>query len=270
MLVRLSLFTFYGSLDFDLGGVIAIMEKNKSLFTQGLKEGFPIGMGYLPLAFSLGVNAATDGFKFFTSVAMSLLSFTGVGQMNAMALMLENATYFSIFISLMVINLRNIVLSLSLTQRLEENVSLWQRLIIAMGNTDEIFALTIRREGKIPADYFIGVMTFPYFAWAFGSVVGNFATTLVPKDICIVMSMALYAMLIAAVVPAAKKSRSVLFVAVLSGVLSFVMQGVKPINAALVGLMGKSASSWILVAGSVFTAAIAAYIWPVKDIKEEN
>lgn len=270
MLVCSRLFTFYGSLIFDLGGIIAIMEKNKSLFMQGLKEGFPIGMGYLPLAFSLGVNAATGGFKFFTSVAMSLLGFTGVGQMNAMALMLENATYFSIFISLMVINLRNIVLSLSLTQRLEEKVSLWKRLIIAMGNTDEIFALTIRREGKIPADYFIGVMTFPYFAWAFGAVVGNLATTLVPKDICIVMSMALYAMLIAAVVPAAKKSRPILFVALLSGVLSFIMQGVKPISTVLIGLMGKSASSWILVAGSVFTAAVAAYIWPVKDSEEEN
>ncbi len=246
------------------------MEKSKSLFMQGLKEGFPIGMGYLPLAFSLGVNAATDGFQFFTSIAMSLFSFTGVGQMNAMALMLENATYFSIFIALMVINLRNIVLSLSLTQRLEENVSLWKRLIIAMGNTDEIFALTIRREGKIPADYFIGVMTFPYLAWSIGAIIGNLATTLVPRDICIVMSMALYAMLVAAVVPAVKKSRPILFVTLLSGVLSFIMQGVKPISNLLISLMGKSASSWILVAGSVFTAAVAACIWPVKDSEEEN
>ena len=101
------------------------MEESKSLFKQGLKEGFPIGLGYLPLAFTLGVNAATGGFKFLNSITMSILSFTGVGQMNAMSLMLENATYFSIFIALLVINLRNIVLSLSLSQRLDENVSLW-------------------------------------------------------------------------------------------------------------------------------------------------
>lgn len=246
------------------------MEENKSLFKQGLKEGFPIGLGYLPLAFTLGVNAATGGFKFLTSIVMSVFSFTGVGQMNAMSLMLENATYFSLFIALLVINLRNIVLSLSLSQRLDENVSLWKRLIIAMGNTDEIFALTIRREGKIPADYFLGVMAFPYFAWAVGAVVGNLATTLVPKDICIAMSMALYAMLVASIIPAVKKSKPVLFVAVLSGVLSFVMQGIKPINDALMNLMGKSASSWILVAGSIFSAAIAACIWPVKDSEGEN
>lgn len=246
------------------------MEENKSFFRQGLKEGIPIGLGYLPLAFTLGVNAATGGFKFLNSIVMSITSFTGVGQMNAMSLMLENSTYFSIFIALLVINLRNIVLSLSLSQRLDENLSLWKRLIIAMGNTDEIFALTIRREGKIPANYFLGVMFFPYVAWAAGAIVGNLATTLVPKDICIAMSMALYGMLVAAVVPAAKNSKPVFFVALLSGVLSFVMQGIKPVNDFLLGLMGKSATSWILVAGSIFSAAIAALVWPVKDSKEED
>ena len=244
------------------------MKENKSLLKQGVKEGIPIGLGYLPLAFTLGVNAATGGFEFFSSIAMSVLSFTGVGQMNAMALMFGNSTYFSIFIALLVINLRNIVLSLSLSQRLDENVSLWKRLIIAMGNTDEIFALTIRREGKIPADYFLGVMSFPYFAWGVGAIVGNLATTLVPKDICIAMSMALYAMLVASVVPAVKKSKPILCVAILSGVLSFIMQGIKPLNNILVNLMGQSASSWVLVAGSIFSAAIAACIWPVKDVKE--
>lgn len=245
---------------------------SKSLFRQGLKEGVPIGLGYLPLAFTLGVNAATSGFEFFNSIIMSLSSFTGVGQMNAMSLMLENAAFFSIFISLLVINLRNIVISLALSQRLEKNVGLWKRLIIAMGNTDEIFALTIRREGKIPADYFLGVMTFPYVAWGLGALVGNVATTLVPKDICIAMSMALYAMLVAAVIPAAKKAKPVLFVVILAGLLNFIMQGIKPINDVLLNLMGNSACSWILVAGSVFSAAIAACIWPVNDndSKEEN
>lgn len=237
---------------------------------QGLKEGVPIGLGYLPLAFTLGVNAATGGVKFLSSIIMSILSFTGVGQMNAMTLMFENANYFSIFISLLIINLRNIVIALALSQRLEENVSSWKRLIIALGNTDEIFALAIRREGKIPANYFLGVMSFPYVAWGIGAIVGNLATTLVPKDICIAMGMALYAMLIAAIIPAAKKSKPVLFVVVLSGLLSFIMQGIKPVNDILISWLGKSASSWTLVAGALFSAAIAACIWPVKDSKEEN
>lgn len=246
------------------------MEDKKSLFKEGLKEGFPIGLGYLPLAFSLGVNAATGGFKFLSTMVASLLSFTGVGLMTTMALALENVAYASIFVALLVINLRNIVLSLSMSQRLEPNISFWKRLIIAMGNTDEIFALTIRREGRISGDYFLGVMAFPYFAWGLGTLVGLVATTLVPQDICIAMSMSLYAMLIAAVVPAMKKSRPILFTAILSGLVSYILQGIKPINAALVNMMGRSASSWILVFGSIFSASVAAFIWPVKDTDDSK
>ena len=247
------------------------MKKQMTLFKEGLKEGLPIGLGYLPLAFSLGVNAATGGFKFLSTMVASMLSFTGVGLMTAMTLMLEQAAYASIFVALLVINLRNIVLSLSMSQRLEENVSCWKRLIIAMGNTDEIFALTIRREGKISGEYFIGVMTVPYFAWGVGTLVGMVATTLVPKDICIAMSMSLYAMLVAAIVPAMKLSRPILFTAILSGLISYVLQGIPQINSVFVQLMGKSASSWILVFGSIFSACVAAFIWPVKDdnVKEE-
>lgn len=241
------------------------MENKKSLFKEGLKEGFPIGLGYLPLAFSLGVNAATGGFSFLSTMVASLLSFTGVGLMTSMALMLENVAYASIFVALLVINLRNIVLSLSMSQRLEENISLWKKLIIAMGNTDEIFALTIRREGKISGDYFLGVMSAPYFAWGVGTLVGLVATTLVPQDICVAMSMSLYAMLVAAVVPAMKKSQPILFTAVLSGLISYILQGIEPINAVLVHWMGRSASSWILVFGAIFSASVAACIWPVSD-----
>ncbi len=246
------------------------MSNKKSLFKEGLKEGFPIGLGYLPLAFSLGVNAATGGFKFLSTMVASMLSFTGVGLMTTMALMLESAAYASIFVALLVINLRNIVLSVAMAQRLEANVSLWKRLVIAMGNTDEIFALTIRREGRISGDYFLGVMSFPYFAWGVGTLVGLFATTLVPQDVCIAMGMSLYAMLIAAVVPAMKHSRPVLFTAILSGLISYILQGIKPINDILVGWMGRSASSWILVFGAIFSACVAACIWPVNDSEEDE
>lgn len=246
------------------------MKKEKSIFKQGLKDGLPIGLGYLPLAFTLGVNATTGGFKFLASILMSMLSFTGVGQMTGMALMLENATYVSVFIALLVINLRNIVLSLSLSQRLDNDASFWKRLIISMGNTDEIFALTIMREGKIPSNYFLGVMTLPYLSWTLGAIIGSLATTLVPQDICIAMGMALYAMLIASVVPAMKKSKPVLFVAILSGILSLIMQGIKPVDQALISFLGKSAHSYVLVVGSLLSAGITALIWPLKDTEEEE
>lgn len=239
------------------------MKEKASLLKKGLKDGFPIGLGYLPLAFTLGMNATTGGFKLLESVVMSALSFTGVGQMTTMTLMSEHSTYLGLFIALLVINLRNIVLSLSLAQRINTNVGFFKRLVMAMGNTDEIFALTIRSKGEIPANYFLGVMTLPYAAWIAGALLGSIASTLVPQEICTAMKMALYAMLIASVVPACKESKPILYTASLSGVLSCVLQWIPSIKEVL-------KPSGIIVVGSLISAIIVAILFPVKSTPKEE
>lgn len=239
------------------------MKEKASLLKKGLKDGFPIGLGYLPLAFTLGMNATTGGFNLLASVVMSALSFTGVGQMTTMDLMSKHSTYFGLFIALLVINLRNIVLSLSLAQRMNNKVGFFKRLIISMGNTDEIFALTIRYKGEIPSNYFLGVMTLPYAAWIIGVLVGSIASSLVPQDICTAMGMALYAMLIASVVPACKESKPILYTASLSGVLSCILQWISPIKEVL-------KPSGIIVVGSLISAITVAILFPVKSTPEEE
>ena len=244
-----------------LGG--RFMKEKASLFKAGLKDGFPIGLGYLPLAFTLGMNSTTGGFSLIPSLLMSALSFTGVGQMTTMDLMSKHSTYFGLFIALLVINLRNIVLSLSLAQRINPKVGFFKRAIMAMGNTDEIFALTIRHKGEIPANYFLGVMTLPYAAWILGALVGSIASTLIPPDICIAMKMALYAMLVASVVPACKESKPILYTAVLSGVISCVLQWIPAIKETL-------KASGIVVIGSLVSAVIIALLFPVENKTEEE
>lgn len=239
------------------------MKEKASLLKKGLKDGFPIGLGYLPLAFTLGINATAGGFALLPSIIMSALSFTGVGQMTTMDLMLKHSTYLGLFIALLVINLRNIVLSLSLAQRINNNIGFFKRLVMAMGNTDEIFALTIRYKGEIPANYFLGVMTLPYAAWIAGTLVGSIASTLVPQEICTAMGMALYAMLIASVVPACKESKTIFYTAALSGVISCVLQWIPPIQKIL-------QASGIIVIGSLISAMIIAFIFPVDSKPEEE
>lgn len=238
------------------------MAKKDGLFKTGLKDGLPIGIGYLPVAFTLGVNAQGYGHSMCKSLAMSALSFTGVGQMTLMDLMSRSASYIGIFMSLLLINLRNIALSLSLAQRIDGNTSFFKKLIMSMGNTDEIFALTIRRKGQIPTDYFLGVMTLPYVAWMLGTLAGGIIGDVLPSDISIAMKMALYGMLIASVVPAAKASKPILFVSVLSGVLSCILQWIEPLKELI-------QASGILIIGSLLSAVLAAVLFPVED-KEEK
>lgn len=245
------------------------MSKDKSLFKSGLKDGLPIGVGYFPLAFTLGIGGSKIGLKLFHSLSMAVLSFTGVGQKTAMDLISEHEQYIGFFLALLVINLRNIVLSLTMAQRLDPKTGLGKKLILAMGNTDEIFALTIRREGKIPANYFLGVMTLPYAAWLLGVLIGGVAGDLLPGSVITAMSMALYAMLIAAVVPAAKESKPILYVATISGFLSCMLQwlrdllknGTTPIGNFLSGLLQPGG---IIIIGSLLSAMIIAWKFPTK------
>ena len=196
----------------------------KSLFKSGLKDGYPISLGYLPVAFTVGIGASNIGLALPTSVSMALLSFTGVGQLTVMDLISTQERYIGIFLALLVINLRNIVLSLALAGKLDPKIGLGKKLFIAMGNTDEIFALTIRKEGKLQANYLFGVMAVPYFAWALGVMIGGLVGDVLPHQITAALGMALYAMIIAALIPAVKESRPILHVAILSGILSCVFK----------------------------------------------
>lgn len=251
------------------------MGKKISLFKTGLKDGFPIGFGYLPLAFTVGLGAVNMGLKLPISMAMSMLSFTGVGQLTAMDLISRGESYIGFFLALLVINLRNIVLSLSMSQKLEPKTKLGKKLVLAMGNTDEIFALTIRREGKLPANYLLGVMTLPYAAWFLGALVGNVAGDILPIQIVIAMKMALYAMLIASVVPASKESKPILYVAIFSGILSCTLKWLRPLFTGESGLdklmSGILSPSGVLIIGSIVCAGIIGKLFPVEiQDKEEQ
>ncbi|MDQ5984002.1 MAG: hypothetical protein RUMPE_01031 [Eubacteriales bacterium SKADARSKE-1] len=250
------------------------MGKKLSLFKTGLKDGYPIGFGYLPLAFTLGIGASNMGLKLPVSIAMSMLSFTGVGQLTAMDLISRGESYVGFFLALLVINLRNIVLSLSMAQKLEPKTSLGKKLVLAMGNTDEIFALTIRREGKLPANYLLGVMTLPYAAWFVGAFVGSVAGDVLPPQITIAMKMALYAMLIASVVPAIKESRPILYVAVISGLLSCVLKWLRPLFTGESGfekvVSGLLSPSGVLIIGSLVSAGIIGALFPVISRGKEE
>lgn len=250
------------------------MEQKGSLFKNGLKDGFPIGLGYFPIAFTLGIGASESGISLVNSLLMAVLSFTGVGQITTMDLMKANERYTVVFLTLLVINLRNIVLSLSMATKLDKKVSLPQKLILAMGNTDEIFALTIRKEGKIPFNYFLGVMTVPYIAWFLGTLIGGVAGDILPKSIISAMAMALYAMLISSIVPAAKESKPILYVAIVSGLISCIMQwvndaiksGVLHLGPVLEGILQPGG---IIVIGSILSAVLVAWKFPTKVEEDE-
>lgn len=240
------------------------MSNSKSDFFTGLKDGLPIGLGYLPISFTVGMGLIAKGFSFFTN-ALSSLSVTAMGTITMTSLMASGESYVGIFMALLLLNLRHVVLSLALSQRLEQNVPTLKKILIGIGITDENFALAIRKEGEITANYYLGVTVFPWICWIAGAIAGSITGNVLPPMITVAMQMAIYGMLLYALVPSAKKSRPALYTIALAGAISTALNLVKPFfigNKIINFVLSPSIS---LVFGSILSAAIIALKFPSKS-----
>ena len=60
------------------------MERKFSQFHNGLRDGVPIGLGYLAVSFTFGIAAQLKGLTVFQSVLMSFTNLTSAGQFAAL------------------------------------------------------------------------------------------------------------------------------------------------------------------------------------------
>ena len=73
-------------------------KRGQSDFSKGVCNGLPVALGYIPLAFSFGTIAISGGYNFIVPTIMSMLSFTGAGQMAGIQMMIQAASLVSIFL----------------------------------------------------------------------------------------------------------------------------------------------------------------------------
>lgn len=188
----------------------------KKSFMEGVKSGIPIGMGYLPVSFTFGFLAVSGGLPVWVSCFISLTNLTSAGQFAGTNLILAGAGYVEVALTTLVINLRYMLMSLSLSQKLSETTGTLERLVLAFGITDETFVVSSLQPGILKSSYMIGLMTMPIFGWNLGTLLGGSISTLLPQALQNAMGIALYAMFIALIIPAARKSLQVLSVIVMA------------------------------------------------------
>lgn len=182
----------------------------KKSFMEGVKSGIPIGMGYLPVSFTFGFLAVSGGLPVWVACFISLTNLTSAGQFAGTNLILAGAGYVEVALTTLVINLRYMLMSLSLSQKLSETTGTLERLVLAFGITDETFVVSSLQPGILKSSYMIGLMTMPIFGWNLGTLLGGSISTLLPQALQNAMGIALYAMFIALIIPAARKSLQVL------------------------------------------------------------
>ena len=232
-------------------------------FKKGLRDGFPICLGYLPLAFAFGVAATKAGLLLWLSELMCALNFTGAGQFALLNLIQGGETVlFTYALTMFVVNCRYILLSLSLTQRLDPNMGVIQRMLFSFFNTDEIFAVAIREKGKLKAPYLFGMTVFPYISWLLGTAAGCLFTDIMPLSVSVAMGIIVYAMYIAIIVPSVKTSKPVFWVVAISVVLSVILECNQFVKSVL-------SPGWIIIICAVVASLIGAILFPVEEEEAE-
>ena len=229
-------------------------------FTEGLKDGIPIALGYLSVSFSVGIMVIASGMNAFQGALMSFSNMTSAGQFAGIAVIASGGTLFELILTQLIINLRYALMSLSLSQKLPEKMPIWQRMVVAFTNTDEIFAVAMGHTKSLTFPYMIGLQILPIVGWTSGTVLGAVAGQILPAAIGSALSVALYGMFIAVVVPVAVKIRPVLQIVILAAVLSCVIYYVPLFSGVSTGMS--------IIICTVLASVIGAIVFPVSQEPE--
>ncbi len=234
----------------------AVMPGN-TVFLDGLKSGIPIGMGYLAVAFSLGILARQAGLTCMEGFIASLLTCTSAGEYAVFSVMIHGTTCLEIILITVIINARYILMSCALSQKLPEHMPFYHRLILGCTITDEIFGITIAKPGNISPYYPYGALMVAAPSWALGTALGIAAGNVLPLRIVSALSVALYGMFLAVIIPAARSSKVLLGIVICSMALSYAA-GRLPVISSLSG-----GTRIILL--TIVISAVCALLFPVKN-----
>lgn len=197
------------------------MKSNKQNFINGIHDGMPIALGYFAVAVTLGIAAKQSGISIFQSGFLSFTNCTSAGEFAGLDAIKLGVSYAEVAFIMVVINIRYLLMSCSLSQRIDENESLLKRALLAFCITDEIFGiLSSCDDDKVSPYYAFGAISVALPAWTVGTCIGVALGNILPLRVLSALSIALYGMFIAVVVPKSKKDKSVAAAVVMSMVIS--------------------------------------------------
>ena len=230
--------------------------KNK-VFLEGLRDGLPIGLGYFAVSFSLGIVARNASLTPVQGFIASLLCVASAGEYALFTSIQATASFLEIALITLVVNARYLLMSTALTQRFDPKTPLIHRFLIGFGVTDELFGITIARPGYINPIYNYAAFLVAIPLWCIGTSLGIIAGNFLPARIVSALSVALYGMFLAIIVPPAKKNIVILISVLISFAASFVCSKLP-----LVSQLSGGTRTIIL---TIVISSIVAIIKPIND-----
>lgn len=230
--------------------------KNK-VFLEGLRDGLPIGLGYFAVAFSLGIVAKNAGLNASQGFIASFLNVASAGEYALFTSVQAKATYLEIAIITLIVNARYMLMSCALAQKFDSKTPMIHRFLVGFGITDEIFGITIARPDYINPWYNYGAILISVPLWSIGTSLGVIAGNFLPARVVSALSVALYGMFLAIIVPPAKKNLTIMIAVIVSFAASYLCT-ILPYVKELSG-----GNRTIIL--TVIISTVVALVKPIKD-----
>lgn len=235
-------------------------ETNSQLLAGGFKNGIPIGLGYFAVSFSLGITAKIAGITPVEGFFASLFTLASAGQYATFTCIAASVPIIELIIMSIIANARYLLMSCALSQKFSEKTPLVIRLMIGCDVTDEVFSATISRPGYVEPFYNLGLWLASSPMWALGTAIGIICGNILPGSVTNALSVALYGMFLAAIIPPAKTDRKIAVLVALSFVCSYV--------ASVLPMIGQLSEGTRTIILTLLLAGGAAVLFPIK--KEEE
>ena len=197
-------------------------QKNKYYYLKGIKNGMPICLGYLAVSFTLGITARNAGMTAWQAMLTSLACNASAGQYAGFTVIAAGGTYFEMVLMELVANARYLLMSCSLSQKFSSETGLLHRLLVGFDVTDEIFGVAVSEPGKLNPFYNYGMMTVAIPGWSLGTFFGVIMGNILPANIVSALSVGLYGMFLAIIIPPARKNKVIAALVTISMVSSYI------------------------------------------------
>ncbi len=211
-------------------------------FAKGLRDGIPICMGYFAVSFTLGIAAREVGMTWFQAFLMSLGMVASAGEFAALTLIASGAGAVEMIATTIIVNLRYLLMSTALSQKLKSDIPIIHRFMTAYCVTDEIFGLSVAVDGYLNPVYTYGITLVSVAGWTCGTALGVLVGNILPDWASNAMSVSLYGMFLAIIGLLVALSMAVSFLFSLLPVLSSISSGFKVI---ILTLVIAGAAAWI-------------------------
>ena len=229
---------------------------------RGLRDGLPIGLGYFAVAFSLGIVARQYGLSPLQGFTASFLNHASAGEYALYSMIAVQASFWEIALLVLIANARYLLMSAALSQRVPEKAGTAGRIAAGFCITDEIFALGIGYAGQLSLVYLGSAFLLADVMWSAGTAAGIIAGSVLPGNVVTALSVAIYGMFLAIIIPPARKKRVIGGIVTVSFACSFAVSRLVSAETLSEGIR--------IILLTVVIAGAAAALFPVPEDPAEG